>query len=229
MKFKLIQKVVIYSLFIVLLNCIFTINVPADDLLIDPSYGSPGTEIQVSVDIFNDVDPSYYDNYYGLEYKIVWDVRSADIINPNLWGYDNPIGTAYIDYNGHLSGSAIIPYDAESGSYYIYAAYERSPDDPYHVYWWSTFTVEETSLTTDSDGDGYPDDLDDFPYDSNEWFDSDLDGIGDNADPSPYDFSNNNLQNYDSSKNETPGFDLLIIIASIVCLWFYLQNKRENS
>jgi hypothetical protein len=34
----------------------------------------------------------------------------------------------------------------------------------------------------DSDGDGVPDDQDDFPYDSDEWLDSDGDGIGNNAD-----------------------------------------------
>jgi len=35
----------------------------------------------------------------------------------------------------------------------------------------------------DSDGDGYPDDSDAFPYDESEWMDSDGDGIGNNADP----------------------------------------------
>jgi hypothetical protein len=35
----------------------------------------------------------------------------------------------------------------------------------------------------DSDGDGYPDDSDAFPYDENEWMDSDGDGIGNNTDP----------------------------------------------
>ena len=40
---------------------------------------------------------------------------------------------------------------------------------------------------TDSDGDGYYDYEDDFPYDSSEWKDSDNDGYGDNSDAFPYD------------------------------------------
>jgi hypothetical protein len=39
----------------------------------------------------------------------------------------------------------------------------------------------------DTDGDGYPDDTDAFPYDSDEWLDSDNDGIGDNSDTSSND------------------------------------------
>ena len=35
----------------------------------------------------------------------------------------------------------------------------------------------------DSDGDGYPDYLDDFPDDDTEWLDTDGDGIGNNEDP----------------------------------------------
>ena len=39
----------------------------------------------------------------------------------------------------------------------------------------------------DSDGDGLPDGVDDYPNDANETEDSDGDGVGDNFDPSPYD------------------------------------------
>jgi cyclophilin family peptidyl-prolyl cis-trans isomerase len=39
----------------------------------------------------------------------------------------------------------------------------------------------------DSDGDGLPDDIDDYPNDANETEDSDGDGVGDNSDPFPYD------------------------------------------
>ncbi len=41
--------------------------------------------------------------------------------------------------------------------------------------------------TKDSDNDGYTDDIDDFPFDSDEWRDSDEDGIGDNEDKFPND------------------------------------------
>ena len=37
----------------------------------------------------------------------------------------------------------------------------------------------------DSDGDGFADSDDVFPFDETEWADTDKDGIGDNADPTP--------------------------------------------
>ncbi|MBE3135998.1 MAG: thrombospondin type 3 repeat-containing protein [Thermoplasmata archaeon] len=40
---------------------------------------------------------------------------------------------------------------------------------------------------TDTDGDGYIDALDAFPYNNTEWEDSDGDGVGDNSDAFPYD------------------------------------------
>jgi len=40
----------------------------------------------------------------------------------------------------------------------------------------------------DSDNDGYGDNSDAFPHDSNEWNDSDGDGIGDNSDRYPFDY-----------------------------------------
>jgi hypothetical protein len=39
------------------------------------------------------------------------------------------------------------------------------------------------SLDADTDGDGIPDEVDDFPEDASEWSDSDGDGTGNNADP----------------------------------------------
>ena len=46
---------------------------------------------------------------------------------------------------------------------------------------------EQDNEPTDSDSDGYPNDEDDFPYDSSEWIDSDNDGVGDNTDDCPND------------------------------------------
>ena len=43
--------------------------------------------------------------------------------------------------------------------------------------------VSGSSGPVDSDGDGVPDDLDDFPNDPNETTDTDGDGVGNNADP----------------------------------------------
>jgi len=71
----------------------------------------------------------------------------------------------------------------------------------------------------DTDGDGYNDDVDEFPNDSDEWEDSDGDGVGDNSDEFPNDsdewedsdgdgvgdnsdeFPNNSYEQYDSDKD----------------------------
>ena len=175
-------------------------------LYVSPSHGPVGTEVSVSVSILNDVEQEYWDSYYGLEYKIVWDVRPADIINPNLWGWENPIGTAVIDYDGLLTGSAIIPND-EPGTYYIYAAYQRSESDPYHVYWWSTFTIDSTSTSdNDYDNDGLLD-----GYEFYNTFDTDGDGqtVGDIDELlifSPYvDFDNDGIVNVFDSDSDNDG------------------------
>lgn len=41
---------------------------------------------------------------------------------------------------------------------------------------------DDPNVVTDSDGDGYNDDVDTFPNDKNEWLDTDGDGVGNNAD-----------------------------------------------
>jgi len=225
----MIRKIIFIIIGLFYFISVLPVSISAEDLTIYPSNGTPGTEIQVSVNIYNDVEPEFYDQYYGLEYKIVWDVRPADIINPNLWGYKNPIGSAYIDYNGQLTGTATIPFSVEPGTYYVFAAYERSSEDPYHVYWWNTFTVEQDTYEPyDSDGDGFTDDIDEFPYDDSEWFDSDMDGIGDNTDPEPYGSSYDlGTSNEDTSNDNTntPGFEFIILIISMILFSYRLRKK----
>ncbi len=59
---------------------------------------------------------------------------------------------------------------------------------------------------TDSDGDGYTDSNDAFPYDSSEWKDSDSDGYGDNEDYFPYDSSEWKDSDYDGYGNNEDAF-----------------------
>lgn len=197
-----IRKSLLLTFFCIIVIIVISSNgTNADELIITPSSGPPGTQIDVSVYIKNDVEPTYWIDYYGLNYKIVWNVRPADIINPNLWGFDNPIGTAVIDYEGYLSGFGTIPYDATPGSYYIYAAYQRSPSDPYHMYWYNEFTVEENAVVNDGD-----DVYDDPFYDPYEWSDSNNPGY----------------------QPEIPGFMLTSIILSMcfTILYFIKRNSR---
>lgn len=223
------KRMLCFSFISILLTCCFFGTAVGDELYVSPSYGPPGTSIEVSVNIKNDVEPDYWNEYYGLEYKFVFDVRPADIINPNLWGWDNPIGSATIDYNGDLSGYAVIPQNVEPGTYYLFAAYQRGPGDPYHVYWSTTFTVEESEYNYDTDGDGFDDDIDDFPYDPNEWYDYDGDGLGDNADPNPYEY--NNQYDYDNQNsneyNNTPGYEVALVVIALIFL-IYCKRKKIN-
>lgn len=46
---------------------------------------------------------------------------------------------------------------------------------------------QEVTKEIDTDGDGYNDKVDEFPYNSSEWIDSDNDGYGDNSDAFPLD------------------------------------------
>jgi len=48
---------------------------------------------------------------------------------------------------------------------------------------------ERSTKDIDTDGDGYNDDVDDFPTNSYEWKDSDKDGVGDNSDAFPFNSS----------------------------------------
>jgi len=58
----------------------------------------------------------------------------------------------------------------------------------------SGIAVDENGCPLDSDGDGYPDDVDDFPNDDSEYLDSDGDGVGDESD----EFPNNSTEWEDS-------------------------------
>jgi Transglutaminase-like superfamily len=61
---------------------------------------------------------------------------------------------------------------------------------------------------TDTDGDGYNDTVDAFPYNSTEWKDSDGDGVGDNSDAFPYDANETKDSDGDGVGDNTDVFPL---------------------
>lgn len=66
-----------------------------------------------------------------------------------------------------------------------------------------TTTLTVSTLSIDSDGDGVPDDEDDFPDDASETTDTDGDGVGDNTDAFPNDASESTDSDGDGLGNNT--------------------------
>jgi len=81
---------------------------------------------------------------------------------------------------GVLTGA---PANATAGTFWV----NVSADDGNGGVGWTNFTLTVTPTIIDTDGDGTPDDEDDFPDDANEITDTDGDGTGDNADAFPLD------------------------------------------
>jgi len=65
---------------------------------------------------------------------------------------------------------------------------------------------EQETTPLDSDGDGYNDDVDEFPNNSLEWIDNDKDGYGDNTDAFPYNSSEWNDTDGDGIGDNTDAF-----------------------
>ena len=87
----------------------------------------------------------------------------------------------------HLDGIHTVFGEVVKGMHFVdyISEVETTPNDrPVH-----DVIVTKTVIVCcmDSDGDGLPDDIDDYPNDANETEDSDGDGVGDNFDQFPYD------------------------------------------
>ena len=87
----------------------------------------------------------------------------------------------------HLDGIHTVFGEVVKGMHFVdyISDVETGPNDrPIH-----DVIVTNTVIVCcmDSDGDGFPDDIDDYPSDANETEDSDGDGVGDNFDQFPYD------------------------------------------
>ena len=88
----------------------------------------------------------------------------------------------------HLDGVHTVFGEVAKGMHfvdYISEVETGQNDRPIHDVIVTRAVVSSSSL--DSDGDGLPDGVDDYPNDANETEDSDGDGVGDNSDQFPYD------------------------------------------
>ena len=122
---------------------------------------------------------------FGAELNLAWDANTE----PDLAGYKIYYGIASGDYShsidvGNITEYTVLDLD-DGGTYYLAAtAYDRDGNE-------SGYSEELVHTCRygkpirppeDSDGDGVPDDQDDFPFDPNETTDTDGDGLGNGAD-----------------------------------------------
>ena len=129
-------------------------------------------------------DHDFFDgeeNYYpGAESTVgSWANRSGCDSNYTILGeldIVSPAGTNETDMLEHLNcteGNKVALWRINEGAH--------SPD--YHDEFPNiTLQWALDGFVRDSDGDGHRDDMDQFPYNPNEWADSDGDGVGDNSD-----------------------------------------------
>jgi ELWxxDGT repeat protein len=100
--------------------------------------------------------------------------------NDNVGGYTNSEQTEYFDGDTTFRGDIAIHRILEDAldSSEVGALYDQFTSYRYQ----ETYNLLIEVVEPDTDGDGYPDSIDDFPFDPSEWLDTDGDGIGNNAD-----------------------------------------------
>ncbi len=134
------------------------------------------------------IDTSGLDPEEDLEYDLsIYDPRGEQV-NPATVD----LKWVYVDYWDEVTVSWTWSYslmDNENGSYRFQVAVSYgSPGVSYsNSTSWVLYFNETGSVFGDSDGDGHPDNEDEFPRDPEEWADSDDDGVGDNTDAFPLD------------------------------------------
>jgi hypothetical protein len=96
-------------------------------------------------------------------------------------------GLAYDATQGLFVGG-VVDYDFQEGSYGTVTTSGFVTGLGLLPIFWADYAF--WTVPVDSDGDGFFDDEDDFPFDPNEWLDTDGDGVGNNADT---DDDNDNL------------------------------------
>jgi len=102
-------------------------------------------------------------------------------VNANVGGYTNSEQSEYFDGDNTFRGDIAIHRILEDAldSSEVGALYDQFTSYRYQ----ETYNLLIEVVEPDTDGDGYPDSIDDFPFDPSEWLDTDGDSIGNNADP----------------------------------------------
>ena len=98
----------------------------------------------------------------------------------NVGGYTNSEQSNYFDGDTTFRGDIAIYriLEAALDSSEVEALYDQFTSYRYQ----ETYNLLIEVVEPDTDGDGYPDSIDDFPFDPSEWLDTDGDSIGNNAD-----------------------------------------------
>ncbi len=124
-------------------------------LNLDPDTGASGSTVNVSLDIPSSLtsqglDTGYTSLYRGLTYSLVWDLGGGTVppdletVRAASWTI---IGSAHINSDGVLSGTATIP-DANNGNHLIVAVYQDQSSDSPLTYWWEYYTVVSAGTLT---------------------------------------------------------------------------------
>ena len=155
----------------------FEVCVYADDEIVD-CYDSPQWEdIFVLNDVWN-LTINIPDDSSNIRFLI--ECRDNDIANDDECDMNDDPN----EWKGEFFFSWLSSTDSEEelSGYGDDSRQNRDTNSTWRI-------VSPSTQPSDSDGDGYDDESDEFPNDETEWSDSDGDGVGDNSDDFPNDAS----------------------------------------